>query len=890
MRVNDPEHSSGQMPENDYELEMYTLAARLGRLLPGCHNIGELLKQMHNIGWLLLRDQNCAIKVLARSIDRLTIELEVAVRREKDAAKKRRLRRKKTGKKLNVSGPQFTIRITNCQLLQLFLFQECEVVENNKETTTIEKSLFQGSEYSGLYDDIVMYRYLKRLVMLYIEGSRIHFTRTVVGQLHFLYHTEDNKDACEYYSIILDTSGLTRHRDGPLTTEESKREIEKHSKYLIQELNKRFTHHIARDKHCLLQKAVSDRHCVSPQKKKSVEEIVWRNDSHEWMNFVKESLRSLNLHLHETVPDRRDEVRLTTELSDEKTERLGRIQIFSMLNQETFESWWSAKEGVLDWGAYQMNYWKNLADHLRLPKFSVPNQQSRTSGQLVLPHSSPTSASGSFLDPVMLSKGHGPDPDFFQVPDLSAADLRKVREDLERLSRQRKYAATRELIVLRNGREDARIQLDHEANNTKIIPVSDGDLLLLHSEEDGMIVPFGSYRFSADEVTFSPVIFRLEGGQRVSISLRSLPDEGDETIEAEVAITYHFPPLNWFAAIKARWSEMIRRLRIAFSITGESELEPVQLTLTTPSRLGVLYSRLIGAGALVLVLLILVWIFRTPATPPIVKTGPDLNSERRIDPEPLPTLDIVVQGNAYTFPDDAVKQVSGLVFHSSHGKSEELVFNDGAYIIKVEKYEQPAGFPLLKTHKKLFDDLLWKQRIPAPLVEIPKSPDSRVTAGPASNDRLTVKLLAPVGTMVRQVRPQFIWKMLPSIRQYELSVTDESGRAFITVKVAGNRWMADQDLPRGVKLLWTVSSIEDNTAYSDSTPFEILPEDKLKQLSEQESYYQRSPLMRAILQIQYGLLDEAEKELDTLLKSNRQSAPFEAKVADLKAQLRLLRD
>jgi len=930
MRLQEPVPLLKTFPPDDPRLtNMLDKAGRMGKLLPECRNIGKLLIQMNKAGFLLLQDQESVNAALTRALDQLSRELESEANRRKEADKQRRKRRKSAKlesetqidaiiEAMNIeqkigTGPQFAVRITNCQILQLLFYEECEAIEVSDENNLAESSSVWQSD---LCDEIVMFRYLKFLVTRYIEKYKVQMRKAVVGQLNFVYHAKNKVDGWWHYSAILDISGVSCHRGSPLSQEEAKSETGEHSDRLIKQLRKRFTCRTAAGhEHCLLRIDADGRNSAIHGKRKSGGEIVGRDDSSNWMDFVRTALDILNFHLDEEIPGKREAVQLTRhwsnkerelsdeikhkpsdkerELSDEikhrlldkKTECNGRFLLFSLLSQEKFEKWWCAKEDLLGeaearlgWEGYKMNYWKNLADHLRLPKFSFPFP-SHTPPAKPPPHTPPAKPSHNLLQstaaddpvaaPALLSKGQGPDPDFFRIPDWTGDNIRKIDGDLERLSRQRKKAGARELIVMRNGREYDRIPLDRERTNSKIVPVSDGDLLQLRSEEEGMIIPLGRYKFSHDDMVDIPVISRFEGGQRVSFVVR-LPqnEEYDTAAEAEVEITYHFPLPGRLAALKAWWTDWTQGIHF-------------------PN------PKLVGVGALVFALLFLAWkFFRKPESPPIVKTLSQ-DPSPQISPAPSPTSDFVQQQKRNENRKPQVIQSPQKNSGLSPTIVEELVINDGGKTLKVRKDGRPPiEIALLGEHEKLFGAMVWDKRLPDPVVKIPKRDTPGVVAGIGGNDMMPkIELLKPKYTLVRDVRPEFVWKPLPGIKKYTVSITDDGGNRYGEGKVIGNRWKADNDIPRGKPLLWMVNAVEtakNNKPYSFSVPFRVLSDDELKKLEEYEDHYRSSRIMRAVLHIQYGLLDEAALDLKKLERDNQRSS-FEPVVRALKEELEKLR-
>ena len=140
-------------------------------------------------------------------------------------------------------------------------------------------------------------------------------------------------------------------------------------------------------------------------------------------------------------------------------------------------------------------------------------------------------------------------------------------------------------------------------------------------------------------------------------------------------------------------------------------------------------------------------------------------------------------------------------------------------------------------------------------------------------------VIAPVGTVVLDARPEFRWNALPGARAYSVTVFDrdfrpvaESGAIDIT------RWRPTQPLPRDTTLTWQVAA---QTAEGETiapapeageTRFRVASETTMRALRDGERRWRESHLMLGLAYARHGALAEARRELELVAKENHDSA------------------
>jgi anti-sigma factor RsiW len=160
----------------------------------------------------------------------------------------------------------------------------------------------------------------------------------------------------------------------------------------------------------------------------------------------------------------------------------------------------------------------------------------------------------------------------------------------------------------------------------------------------------------------------------------------------------------------------------------------------------------------------------------------------------------------------------------------------------------------------------------------------------------TQRLFGPVGTRVLSARPVFRWSAVPGAVGYQIAVYDAADFSKVAESpvLTKTAWQASTDLPRGKTLLWQVTTTfsEESEREPLLTPAPPAPEARFVALSETEAQAVSaqtakaadSPLARAAVYAEAGLLDDAERELDTLIAAN----PKEPLVRKLRDSLRKL--
>src|SRR5215207_9796784 len=181
---------------------------------------------------------------------------------------------------------------------------------------------------------------------------------------------------------------------------------------------------------------------------------------------------------------------------------------------------------------------------------------------------------------------------------------------------------------------------------------------------------------------------------------------------------------------------------------------------------------------------------------------------------------------------------------------------------------------LSPTDRRAVERALQTQRVEAPALLASVSGGAETLRG-GGGQGVSFPVLSPVGTAVITDRPTFRWRPLSGASSYVVSVYDRNFRKVAaSAPQAGTEWTVAQPLTRGQVYSWHVSaSREGQEVTSPEQPapeakFVVLDGAKAEELSRAGQVYQGSHLTMGTLYARAGLLDEAERELQTALREN----------------------
>lgn len=205
-----------------------------------------------------------------------------------------------------------------------------------------------------------------------------------------------------------------------------------------------------------------------------------------------------------------------------------------------------------------------------------------------------------------------------------------------------------------------------------------------------------------------------------------------------------------------------------------------------------------------------------------------------------------------------------------------MTLNDGSGQVTLNEEGNLAGVP--QAYEEIVKQTLTSQQIRTPEMLAELIGKSGVLMGPADPGH-PIPLLGPVGTVVMKDRPVFHWRALDGAEGYVVKVYDaDFNEVAASPQLTQTAWTATRSLQRGRTYSWQVMArtggkeIFSPVKPAPDAKFMVLNQKKASELVQAKSAGGNSHLTLGILYAQAGLLDDAEREFQALLRANPQSA------------------
>jgi len=209
---------------------------------------------------------------------------------------------------------------------------------------------------------------------------------------------------------------------------------------------------------------------------------------------------------------------------------------------------------------------------------------------------------------------------------------------------------------------------------------------------------------------------------------------------------------------------------------------------------------------------------------------------------------------------------------------QPTVFHKGGGRVTTAGGDSVGGLASLSpTDRRAVERALKTQQIEAPESLAAVSGGAETLRGGGGRG-VSFPVLSPVGTAVITDRPTFRWRALGGASSYVVSVYDRDFRKVAaSTPQAGTEWTVAQPLARGRVYSWHVSANREGqevTSPEQPAPeakFVVLDAAKAEELSRAGRVYKDSHLTLGTLYARAGLLDEAERELQSALRESPRS-------------------
>ncbi len=211
------------------------------------------------------------------------------------------------------------------------------------------------------------------------------------------------------------------------------------------------------------------------------------------------------------------------------------------------------------------------------------------------------------------------------------------------------------------------------------------------------------------------------------------------------------------------------------------------------------------------------------------------------------------------------------------GAEPIMVLNDGGGTITVDKSGNVTGLEgvSVSTRDEIAQVLI-SGRIDRPPVL--KELGGQDVALRGSNRGQPFNLISPERTVIVSDRPTFKWESVSGASAYTVYINDTSGQIVTMsgeLRPERREWLASRPLKRGEIYAWTVTTMVNGKEIVSPGPnspemkFQVLSSSDLEQLNQLKK--SRSRLALAVFYVNIGMLTEAEREFQLLLRQNPRS-------------------
>ncbi len=221
-----------------------------------------------------------------------------------------------------------------------------------------------------------------------------------------------------------------------------------------------------------------------------------------------------------------------------------------------------------------------------------------------------------------------------------------------------------------------------------------------------------------------------------------------------------------------------------------------------------------------------------------------------------------------------------------------VALNDGNGRIILDRAGNLAGLENLPPAvQQLAKAALTSERIENPQEIKDLSGQAIILMGRASNG-VAFGLMSPVGTVVTADRPMLRWQALVGASGYRVSVFDaDFNEVASSPLLTATSWTINKSLARGRIYSWQVTASKDGAEIKSPAPpapiaqFKVLEKSRADEIAAAKRNHANAHLPLGLLYARAGLLDDAERELQALLRNN----PNSAVARKLLTQVRALR-
>ena len=202
--------------------------------------------------------------------------------------------------------------------------------------------------------------------------------------------------------------------------------------------------------------------------------------------------------------------------------------------------------------------------------------------------------------------------------------------------------------------------------------------------------------------------------------------------------------------------------------------------------------------------------------------------------------------------------------------------NDGGGKIELDQEGKISGISTSEFDTKLRAALKDQSiEIPADIRELRSS--AGVLMGSSENG-LPFKIVGPVGKVVESQRPTLSWQPLKDAESYKVGIYDSNfNQVVVSPELHSTNWTPPTPLERGSVYQWQVTAIRSGEEVKSpvrpapEAKFKIVSQSRLADIEKAKRSAGNSHLLLGVVYANAGLLDDAEREFQILLKNNPKS-------------------
>jgi hypothetical protein len=228
---------------------------------------------------------------------------------------------------------------------------------------------------------------------------------------------------------------------------------------------------------------------------------------------------------------------------------------------------------------------------------------------------------------------------------------------------------------------------------------------------------------------------------------------------------------------------------------------------------------------------------------------------------------------------------------STPAPREEVLLTDNGRRITLDSEGNLRGLDSVPVnYVSLVREALTDERVRVVDARLPGNSGARVRG---AGEGETFRLWSPVGVTVLAERPAFKWEPFAGAERYVVFVRDLTSDAEIeSPAITGTEWTPEAPLKRGHTYAWAVEAVKGGSrihapsAQAADAKFKILDKTKADELTRAKSASGGSHLVMGIVYARYGLVREAEAELESLRSENPRNQTVGRLVKSLRSKSR----